>query len=89
MKLSPVVINHEMSSPNLVRKNINFLSDNFMICVLGLILYKVLNKFAADNILLFCCFFSIVMFSERIKLDISCELSAWQTIHMKCQDLFL
>ena len=27
-------------------------------------------------------------FSEKTSLDISCELSAWQTIHMKCQDLF-
>ena len=23
-----------------------------------------------------------------ISLNISCELSSWQTIHMKCQDLF-
>ena len=23
-----------------------------------------------------------------MSLDISCELSAWQMIHMKCQDLF-
>ena len=27
-------------------------------------------------------------FSEKTSLDIPCELSAWQTIHMKCQDLF-
>ena len=27
-------------------------------------------------------------FSEKTSLDISCELSAWQMIHMKCQDLF-
>ena len=26
-------------------------------------------------------------FSEKTSLDISCELSAKQTIHMKCQDL--
>ena len=26
-------------------------------------------------------------FSEKTSLDISCELSAWQMIHMKCQDL--
>ena len=25
----------------------------------------------------------------KMNLDISCELSAWQTIHMICQDLFL
>ena len=27
-------------------------------------------------------------FPEKTSLDISCELSAKQTIHMKCQDLF-
>ena len=27
-------------------------------------------------------------FSEKIRLDISCELSAEQMIHMKCQVLF-
>ena len=27
-------------------------------------------------------------FSEKTSLDISCESSARQTIHMKCQDLF-
>ena len=27
-------------------------------------------------------------FSEKTSLDISCELSAKQMIHMKCQDLF-
>ena len=27
-------------------------------------------------------------FSEKTSLDISCESSAKQTIHMKCQDLF-
>ena len=27
-------------------------------------------------------------FSEKTSLDISCESSAWQSIHMKCQDLF-
>ena len=30
----------------------------------------------------------IFYFSEKTCLDISCESSAWQTIHMKCQDLF-
>ena len=30
----------------------------------------------------------ILYFSEKTNLDISCESSAWQTIHMKCQDLF-
>ena len=27
-------------------------------------------------------------FSEKTSIDISCESSAWQMIHMKCQDLF-
>ena len=30
----------------------------------------------------------IFYFSEKTSLDISCESSAWQTNHMKCQDLF-
>ena len=30
----------------------------------------------------------ILYFSEKTSLDISCESSAWQTIHMKCQDFF-
>ena len=30
----------------------------------------------------------IFYFSEKTSLDISCELSAWQMIHMKYQDLF-
>ena len=30
----------------------------------------------------------IFYFSEKTSLDISCESSAWQMIHMKCQDLF-
>ena len=32
--------------------------------------------------------FYFFYFSEKTSLDISCELSAWQMIHMKCQDLF-
>ena len=39
---------------------------------------------AADDILNFFFFFN---FSKKTSLDISCELSAWQTIHMKYQDL--
>ena len=27
------------------------------------------------------------LFSEKTSVDISCELSAWQKIHMKSQDL--
>ena len=37
---------------------------------------------AADD----SCFF--FYFSEKTSLNISCESSAWQMIHMKCQDLF-
>ena len=39
---------------------------------------------AADDIF-FLIFFN---FSEKTSLDIRCESSAWQMIHMKCQDLF-
>ena len=41
----------------------------------------------ASNILIFF-FFSFFNFSRKTGLDISCESSAWQTIHMKYQDLF-
>ena len=41
---------------------------------------------AADNILSVLSFF--LYFSDKIRLDISCELSAMQTIHIKCQVLF-
>ena len=37
-------------------------------------------KFIADD--------SLKFFSEKTSLDISCESSAKQMIHMKCQDLF-
>ena len=30
---------------------------------------------------------SFFLFSEKIRLDNSCESSAWQMIHMKCQVL--
>ena len=29
-----------------------------------------------------------IIFFEKIRIGISCELSAWQTIHMKYQALF-
>ena len=38
---------------------------------------------AADDILKFFFFFN---FSKKTSLDISCESSAWQKIHMKYQD---
>ena len=43
---------------------------------------KALITTAADD----SCFF--FYFSEETSLDISCESSAWQMIHMKCRDLF-
>ena len=49
---------------------------------------KALSKFVADNILksIFHCFF--FFFSEKIRLDILCELSACHAIHIKCPVLF-
>ena len=41
------------------------------------------SKIVADDILMYSFYIS-----EKIYLDISCESSAWQTNHMKCQDLF-
>ena len=43
-----------------------------------------LSKIAANNILFFFFFY----FLEKIRTDISCESSAQQMIHMKCQVLF-
>ena len=43
------------------------------------------------DVCVFCCccfFFFFVFFSEKIGLNISCELSVGQTIHMTCQSLF-
>ena len=36
----------------------------------------------------FFIYFFFFYFSEKTSLDISCESSAWQTIDMKCQDMF-
>ena len=44
---------------------------------------KALNKIAADDILIFYFYLS-----KKIRLDVSCESSAWQRIHMKHQVLF-
>ena len=44
---------------------------------------KVLNKILADISLMFSNYFS-----EKIRLGISCELSARQMIYMKCQALY-
>ena len=44
---------------------------------------------AADEVFLFCFLFVFLFyFSEKTSLEISCESSTWQMIHMKCQDLF-
>ena len=55
--------------------------SHFSFAILAL---KALSKIAADNIRNFFQYFS-----EKIKLGISCELSARQTIYMKCQVFFL
>ena len=49
-----------------------------------LLTMKVPSK-CADDILIFFFYFSE---NICIRLYISCESSAWQTIHMKCQVLF-
>ena len=51
----------------------------------SLLTLKVPITTAADDNFLY---FFIIFFSEKTSLDISCESSAWQTIHMKCQDLY-
>ena len=47
-------------------------------------LLKLQEKFVADDNFFLYSF----SFSEKTSLDISCKSSAWQTIYMKCQDLF-
>ena len=43
---------------------------------------KVPSKIVADDIHIF------YHLSNKVSLDISCELSAWLMIHTKCQDNF-
>ena len=43
---------------------------------------------AADDILIFFFVCVCAFFLEKIRLDITCKLSAKQTIHMKCQVVF-
>ena len=57
-------------------------SSNMLDTSTGLILKAPITTAADDNI------FYFFYFSEKTSLDISCESSAWQMIHMKCQDLF-
>ena len=61
---------------------------NISKCRLLKILPRVLSVKVPSKI---CCRLHsncFVYFSEEISLDMSCESSAWQMIHMKCDDLF-
>ena len=51
---------------------------------------KALIITAADDnfFIIIILFYFFFFFSEKTSLDISCESSVWQMIHMKCQDLF-
>ena len=51
--------------------------------VVPLTLKAPITTAADDNFFIYFFYFS-----EKTSLDISCESSAWQMIHMKCQDLF-
>ena len=66
---------------NLVENAVSMLRFNTLIL-------KVPITTAADDNFLLLLFFFFFFFSEKTSLDISCELSAKQTVHMKCQDLF-
>ena len=52
--------------------------------------FKKLIIAAAGDIFMLFIFLGVIVlhFSEKIRLDISCESSAKQTIHLKCQVLF-
>ena len=43
---------------------------------------------SADDILIFFFFFFFSYFSQKISFDISCKLSAKETVRMKCHSLF-
>ena len=59
-----------------------FNSDHTTVSLLpGLTLKAPITTAADENFIYF------FYFSEKTSLDISCESSAWQKIHMKCQDL--
>ena len=64
--------NQYLTSNSLLKRQANFVADNI--------------HFFIYLFILFC--FVLFFFSEKTSLDISLELSAKQTIHMKCQDLF-
>ena len=49
----------------------------------SLLTLKAPSKICSRHSIFFFCYFS-----EKTSLDISCESSAKQMIHMKCQDLF-
>ena len=53
-----------------------------------IILKPPITTAADDNYYYSYYFFFFFFFSEKTGLDISCESSAKQKIHMKCQDLF-
>ena len=56
-----------------------------------IIIYQqiLLNPLSANNNCSRRQFFNFLfIYFTKTSLDISCESSAWQTIHMKCQDLF-
>ena len=57
---------------------------NFFFILNPLLTLEVLSKIVADDILKLI----LLVFKKKIRLDISCELSALQTIHMICQALF-
>ena len=55
-------------------------SDNFSYLELPILILKVPISTAADDIFKYFPFY----FPEKNRPDISCELSARQTLHMKC-----
>ena len=64
-----------------------FRSDlKFKLCNLPWKCINFLNPYRASHNCSRRHFYFIFYFSEKTSLGISCKLSAWQTIHMKCQD---
>ena len=66
-----------------MRQGIPILRINTVLLFPYFLIFKAPITTAADNF-----FFFFFFIFQRKQVDISYELSAWQMIHMKCQDLF-
>ena len=70
-------------------KQLRLLSAIIFVSHFKCLTLKVPIKTAADSYVFFFFFFFVFfLFLEKTSSDISFQLSTWQMIHIKCQDLF-